>query len=98
MSHRFGKEKFNLALLNLVAPGDIHSRVSSALSQHLLHIKEDEDLPDKVRNDYVQFRNSLNIEGAPGVHITEIINNLSEVEVEKIAQHIVALYAMVIAS
>lgn len=96
MSYRYGKEKFNFALLDLVAPGDIHSRVSSALSQHLLHIKEDEDLPDTVRMDFVQFRNSLHIESAPEGHVTEIINRMSEVEAEKIAQHIVELYAKVI--
>ena len=96
MSHHYGKEKFYFALLDLVAPGDIHSRVSAALSQHLLHIKEDEDLPERVRKDYVQLRNSLNIESAAHHHITEIINNMSEVEAEKIAQHIVKLYAQVI--
>ena len=96
MSHRLGKEKFYLALLDLVAPGDIHSRVSSSLSQHLLHIKKDEDLPDAARNDYASFINSLNIDSSPGGHVTEIINSMSEVEVEKVAQKIVSLYEKVI--
>lgn len=97
MSHHYGKEKFNFALLDLVAPGDIHSRVSSALSQHLLHISEDEDLPDLARKDYIQLRNSLNIDSIAGSHVTEVIDKMSEVEVEKVAQHIVKLFAKVIA-
>ena len=96
MSHRFGKEKFYFALLDLVAPGDIHSRVSSALSQHLFHIKEEEDLPEAVRNNYVEFKNSLHIESAHDGHVTEVINNMSEVDAEKVAQNIVALYEKVI--
>jgi len=96
MSHHFGKEKFYFALLDLVAPGNIHARVSSALSQHLLHIKEDEDLSDAVRNDYVEFKNSLNIESGHDGHITELINNMSEIDAEKVAQHIVSLYEKVI--
>ena len=97
MSHRFGKEKFYFALLNLVAPGDIHSRVSSAIGQHLLHIQVDEDLPDAVKSDYINFVNSLSIERSSGGHVTEIIHDMSEVDAEKVAQHIVALYEKVVA-
>ena len=96
MSYHYAKEKFKFALMDLVAAGDIYSRVASALSQHLQHIKEDEDLPDAVRKGYVQLRKSLNIEKAPGGHVVEIINNMSEFEVEKVAQHIVELYTEVI--
>jgi hypothetical protein len=96
MSHHFGKQKFYFALLNLVAPGDIHSRVSAALSQHLLHIKEDDDLPESVRKEYLEFKNSLDIGNANDGHVVEIINNMSEVDAEKVAQHMVALYEKVI--
>jgi hypothetical protein len=96
MSDRYGKEKFHLALIDLVAPGDIHSRVSSALSQHLLHITVDTDLPDSVKEDYVSFKDSLHIEKALNGHVTDVINNMNEVEVEKIAQQIVVLYEKVI--
>ena len=96
MSNRFGKEKFYFALLDLVAPGDIHSRVSSALSQHLLHITEDTDLTDAVKDDYISFKKSLNIENTSTGHVTDVINNMSEVEAEKIAQQIVGLYEKVI--
>ena len=44
----------------------------------------------------MQLRKSLNIEKAPGGHVVEIINNMSEFEVEKVAQHIVELYTEVI--
>lgn len=96
MSTRSGKQKFYFALLDLVAPGDIHSRVSSALSQHLLHITEDTDLPDSVKADYINFKNSLPIKNTPTGHVTDVINNMSEVEAEKIAQQIVGLYEKVI--
>ena len=96
MSDRYGKEKFHLALIDLVAPGDIHSRVSSALSQHLLHITVDTDLPDSVKEDYVSFKDSLHIEKAQSGHVTDVINNMNEVEAEKIAQQILVLYEKVI--
>ena len=96
MSDRYGKEKFHLALIDLVAPGDIHSRVSSALSQHLLHITVDTDLPDSVKEDYISFKDSLHIEKEQSGHVTDVINNMNEVEAEKIAQQIVVLYEKVI--
>jgi len=91
MSTHFGKEKFHLALMSLVSPGDIHSRVTAALAQHLFHVKEDEDLPEQIRSEFKRFHSSLNVESVPSGHISDVINNMSETEVEKVAQNIVAL-------
>ena len=88
MSNHYGKQKFKSSLTDLVAAGGIHSRVSSALGQHLLHIKEEEDLPETVRKEFAQFRASFNIATSPGGHVSDTINNLSETGVEKVAQHI----------
>ena len=90
MSVHFGKEKFHAAMLCLVEAGDIHPRVNAALSQHLLHINANEDLPEAFINDFSSFRDSLGID-ANG-HISEVINRKSESEVEIIAKRLVDLY------
>lgn len=90
MSVHFGKEKFHAAMVCLVEAGDIHARVNAALAQHLLHIKEGEDLPEAFRDDFSHFRNTLGIDETG--HISEIINNKSEFEVENIAKQLVQLY------
>ena len=96
MSLHYGKVKFHMAMLGLVAPGDIHSRVSSALGLHLLHINTEEDLPATIKNDFIQFKNSLNVESAAARHVAEIIKDMSEIDVEKLAQKIVVLYERVL--
>ena len=90
MSVHFGKEKFHAAMVCLVEAGDIHPRVNAALSQHLLHITENEDLPEKFIKDFTRFRESLGIDQQG--HISEVINNKSESEVESIAKQIFSLY------
>ena len=90
MSVHFGKEKFHAAMVCLVEAGDIHPRVNAALSQHLLHIKENEDLPEKFIEDFTRFRESLGIDQQG--HISEVINSKSESEVESIAKQIFSLY------
>ena len=90
MSVHFGKEKFHATMVCLVEAGDIHPRVNAALSQHLLHIKETEDLPEQFVEDFSRFRESLGIEQQG--HISEVINNKSESEVENIAKQLVQLY------
>lgn len=90
MSIHFGKEKFHSAMVCLVEAGDIHPRVNAALSQHLLHIKEKEDLPEPFIENFLRFRDSLGIDKLG--HITEVVNNKSESEVENMAKQIVVLY------
>ena len=91
MSTRYGKEKFHLALMCLVEPGDIHARVTAALVQHLLHLNEQQDLPQEVRADFAKLRDSLDTLSESKGHISEAIKGMSEAEVEKIAQQIVTL-------
>jgi len=91
MSSHYGKQKFHLALLCLVEPGDIHARVTAALAQHLLHLNEQEDLPEEVRADFAKLRGSLDALSDSKGHISEVIKGMSEGEVEKIAQQIVVL-------
>jgi hypothetical protein len=85
-----------MAMLDLVAPGDIHSRVASALSLHLMHINEDEDLSGTIKNDFIQLKNSLKVESAAAGHVVEVINSMSEIDAEKLAQRIVILYEQLI--
>jgi DNA-directed RNA polymerase subunit F len=96
MSHHFGKEKLHMAMLDLVAPGDIHTRVTAAVCQHLLHVKENEDLPDSARSAFARLRQALRLDGPESHQITDTINNLSETDAERIAQKIVALHEAVI--
>lgn len=96
MSQLFAKKKYNLALMSLVAPGDIHSRVAAALCMHLLHIDEGTDIVESARSSHLELISSLGIDQAHADHVREKINAKSEVEVEKIAQHIVNVYEKVI--
>ena len=91
MSTHYGKEKFHLALMCLVEPGDIHARVTAALAQHLLHLDEQQDLPEGVRGDFAKLRDSLDSSSESKGHVSEVITGMSEGEVEKIAQQIVTL-------
>ena len=91
MSTHYGREKFHLALMCLVEPGDIHARVTAALAQHLLHLDEQQDLPQEVRDDFSKLRGSLDALSDSKGHISDVIKDMSEAEVEKIAQQIVAL-------
>jgi hypothetical protein len=96
MSIHFGKEKFHSGMLCLVEAGDIHSRVAAALTQHLLHIKGSEDLPESVSNQFSSFCDSLGIE-ANG-HVSEHLSKMSDLEVEHIAKNIVSLYEKLLTS
>ena len=95
MSQHFGKEKFHMAMLDLVAPGDIHARVSAALAQHLWHVDAEQDMPPELGNELNQLRQSVSTGGG---HVYEAIGQLSETEVEKLAQKIVTLYEKVLSS
>ena len=96
MSLQFGKEKLRMAMLDLVAPGDIHSRVAAALGQHILHINEDEDIHPSAKSEFIQLKQSLHFEGTANHRATEAIEKMSEIEVERIAQKVVALYEIAI--
>lgn len=82
----------------LVEPGDIHSRVTAALAQHLLHLNEQQDLPEGVREEFSKLRNSLDAISESKGHASEAINSLSQAEVEKIAQQIVVLQEKLLTS
>jgi hypothetical protein len=98
MSTHYGKEKFHMALMCLVEPGDIHSRVTAALAQHLLHLNEQQDLPQGMREEFSKLRNSLDAISESKGHASEAINGLSQAEVEKIAQQIVVLQEKLLSS
>ncbi len=95
MSQLFAKKKYSLALMSLVAPGDIHSRVAAALCMHLLHIDEESDFVEPAKSSHAELIKSLGIDNPHTDHVREKINAMSEVEVEKVAQHIVATYEKV---
>lgn len=96
MSIHFGKEKFHAGMLCLVEAGDIHSRVAAALTQHLLHIKASEDLPESIRNDFSSFCDSLDID--TNGHVSEHLSTMPDLEVEHLAKRIVSLYEKLLTS
>ncbi|MEH6549843.1 MAG: hypothetical protein V7711_12160 [Pseudomonadales bacterium] len=98
MSQLLAKRKYSLALMSLVAPGDIHSRVAAALSMHLLHIDEENDFVEPAKSSHSDLIKSLEIENPHTDHVREKINAMSEVDVEKIAQHIVATYEKLVSN
>ena len=92
MSRHYGFQKFELALKDLVAAGDIHSRVRAAISQHLLHLDADADIPGSIQAEFASFRNELNLNDAGGHNLIDLLAKKSEQETEKIAQSIVAMF------
>ena len=90
MSVHFGKEKFHAAITCLVEAGDIHARLNAALTQYLIHINVNEDLPEAFREDFEKFLLTLGRD--ENGHVTESINAKSESEVENIAKQLVQLY------
>ncbi len=73
----------------LVAPGDIRSGVYAALCEHLLHIDEKINLPDNLRDIYDHMLDTIGIDKSNLKDVRQNIEMMSELEVEKIAQHIV---------
>ena len=92
MSHHYGFQKFELALKDLVAAGDIHSRVRAAISQLLLHLGADTDIPESIQAEFTGFRNELNLNDAGNHHLVDLLAEKSEQETEKIAQSIVEMF------
>ena len=86
MSQLHGIEKFKLALLDLVGPGDIHSRVQAALCQHIIHLSPSEDVGEAIQG---QLQDLLDQYHDNSV---EKIKALSELDAEHLAQHIVGMY------
>ena len=84
-----------MAMMDLVAPGDIHSRVSAALAQHIWHVDAEQDLPPSLGNELDDLRRSVTNDGG---HVYDIIGNLSETEVERLAQKILTLYEKILSS
>jgi|GEM_PF-4960424 len=90
MSIQFCKQKFHLAIFDLVAPGNIRSRMEAAWSQHLIHLDPVADLPELSANDFKNLK-SMILE-----HIHDKLENISEFEVEKLAQETVNLYEKIL--
>lgn len=92
MSYHYGIQKFELALKDLVEAGDIRSRVRAAVSQHLLHLDENTDVPDSVKADFSAFKQELNPAEAGNQHVADMLEKKSEQEVQRIAQFIVDMF------
>ena len=80
MSHIYGMEKLHMAVLNLVGPGSMQSRLTNAVNSHLLHISVESDMPEELGNEYNEIINGLAKRGT-----------LSEIDAEHYAQKIVGL-------
>lgn len=81
MSQIFGIQKLHMAVLNLVGPGSMQSRVKNAVNSHLRHISVGSDIPEEFGDEYLEIINSL----------TESVA-LSEIDAEHCAQKIVNLH------
>ena len=80
MSHIYGMGKLHMAVLNLVGPGTMNSRLSNAINQHLRHIEIGADIPKEFTNEYSEIIEALS-KSEP----------LTELEAEHYAQKIVFL-------
>jgi len=81
MSHIFGIQKLHMAVLNLVGPGTMQSRLKNAINSHLLHISVGTDIPEELGEEYYEIINSINKN-----------ETQSEIDAEHCAQKIVDLH------
>jgi len=81
MSYIYGMEKLHMAIMNLVGPGSMQSRLKNAINSHLLHISVGTDIPKELGKEYFEIINSLTKNEAP-----------SEIDAEHCAQKIVGLH------
>ena len=92
MSYHYGIQKFELALKDLVEAGDIRSRVRAAVCQHLLHLDENTDIPDSLKEDFSTFKQELNPANTGSQHVADLLEEKSEQETQRIAQSIVDMF------
>ncbi|MEH6447105.1 MAG: hypothetical protein V7765_00445 [Oleispira sp.] len=85
MSHIRGMEKLHMAVLNLVGPGSMQSRLTNAVNSHLLHISVGTDIPDELGDNYYEIINAL-----------AKSESISEIDAEHYAQKIVGLHERII--
>jgi len=81
MSHIFGIQKLHMAVLNLVGPGTMQSRLNNAINSHLLHISVGTDIPEELGEEYYEIINSMTKN-----------ETQSEIDAEHCAQKIVDLH------
>ena len=96
MSAHHAHQKFHMALLSLVAPGDIHSRLTSAFSHHLSHLDVESDIPENLQADFRRLLHLSNHGRESKNHVSELIGQMDEYEAEKLAQHTVELFEKVV--
>lgn len=92
MSEHYSKEKFHLAILALVAPGDVHARLSAAWGQHLIHLDPKSDFSELNSASYLQLKERVM------ENLKDNFASLSEYDAEKLAQETVHLYEKVLSS
>lgn len=92
MSIKQAKDHYRLALQALVAPGDIHSRVNAAIGSHIFHLDANLDLPPSAQAFHSALYSDLGLEDNHPANVRAKIDAMSEMEVEKIAQHILKAY------
>lgn len=85
MSHIYGLRKFKLALNHLVAAGDIHSRLRSAIYQELIHLSVD-DVPQALQSDLEALKEKFYAQ-------RDLIEGMSEIEAEHTAENIVQMFS-----
>ena len=92
MSTHCAHQKFHMALRNLVAPEDIHSRLTSAFSHQLIHLDVESDMPKSLQADFRELLRLVNHGVEPKGHVSDLIGEMEEYETEKLAQHTVELF------
>jgi hypothetical protein len=89
--------KFHKAILSLYGT-DLQKKqwLASSYMHHIVHLR-DIDLPEQLREEFLELRNCLIKSSASGVDMTleETVNTLNNSEVNIIIDRIVAMYDMI---
>ena len=86
MSIQYGLEKFKSAILLLVEPGDIHSRVQAAMCQHIIHLSPSSDVSEVIKDDLQKLLDQYHDTCA------QKISDLDEIDAEHLAKHIIEIH------
>ncbi len=98
MSIKLAKEHYKLAMFALISPGDIHSRVNAAIGSHIFHLDANIDLPATSKSFHSKLYKDLGLEDNHPSNVSKKIQDMSEVEVEKLAQHILDAYEAIVSA
>lgn len=94
MKYSYGWEKLHLTMLSLTGAGTQRRRLIIAVSNHLIRIRPENDLPESIRKDFILLMQilipgySLSCKGS----VESTVNRLSNDELSEAVSKLISYY------